>query len=171
MQNIKSGGEKMNKKVGIFAVLLVAATLALPISFASATKPQTKILTGTYVTPFDPTKVTIIPAGDSGNAAWKFRDAPVIWLGDIAGSGVYNGNWLTKGGPLAYGGEIVLTTGTYVLTDVIIDGIGNGDLTLGQNGGHLFVKSGSGDLSSIRGTGTITGGGPYAYELEIQINP
>ena len=165
----------MNKKVGIFAVLLVAATLALPISFASATKPQTKILTGTYVTPFDPTKVTIIPAGDSGNAAWKFRDAPVIWSGDMSAvSGVYNGNWLTKGGPLAYGGEIVLTTGTYVLTDVTIDGIGAGDLTLGQNGGHLFVKSGSGDLKSIRGTGTITAGAgmfTYNYELEIQINP
>jgi hypothetical protein len=159
----------MNKKAGVFIVLLVVATLALPLSFVSASKPETKTLTGTFVTPYDPSKVTIITAGDSGNGAWKFRDAPVIWSGDISGSGVYNGNWLTKGGPLASGGEIVLTTGTYVLTGVTIDGIGTGDLTLGQNGGHLFVKSGSGDLSSIRGTGTITGGG--SYELEIQINP
>jgi hypothetical protein len=165
----------MNKKAGIFIVLLVVATIALPVSVASATKPETKTLTGTFVTPFDPSKVTIITAGDSGNGAWKFRDAPVIWSGDMsAGSGVYNGNWLTKGGPLNLGGETVLTTGTYVLTYVIIDGIGTGDLTLGQNGGHLFVKSGSGDLSSIRGTGTITAGAvmfTYSYELEIQINP
>jgi hypothetical protein len=166
----------MNKKAGIFIVLLVVATLALPVSVASATKPETKTLTGTFVTPFDPSKVIIITAGDSGNGAWKFRDAPVIWSGDMsAGSGVYNGNWLTKGGPLGLGGETVLTTGTYVLTDVTIDGIdGTGDLTLGQNGGHLFVKSGSGDLRSIRGTGTITAGAvmfTYNYELEIQINP
>jgi len=165
----------MNKKADIFIVLLVVATLALPVSVASATKPETKTLTGTFVTPFDISKITIITAGDSGNGAWKFRDAPVIWSGEMsAGSGVYNGNWLTKGGPLGLGGETVLTTGTYVLTDVIIDGIGTGDLTLGQNGGHLFVKSGSGDLSSIRGTGTITAGAvmfTYNYELEIQINP
>ena len=163
----------MNKKAGIFIVLLVVATLALPVSVASATKPETKTLIGTFGTPFDPSKVTIITAGDSGNAAWKFRDAPVVWTGEMsAASGVYNGNWLTKGGLLGQGGETVLTTGTYALTDVTIDGIGTGDLTLGQNGGHLFVKSGSGDLTSIRGTGTITAAGmfTYNYELEIQIN-
>ena len=164
----------MNKKgSGILIVLLVVATLALSVSFASATKPETKSLTGTFYTPPSEDTMAIITAGESNNAAWKFRDAPVTWTGGIAGIGVYNGNWLSKGGTLAEGGEIVLTTGTYVLTGVTIDGIGTGDLTLGQNGGHLFVKSGSGDLKSIRGTGTITDTNivVHNYELEIQINP
>ena len=50
----------MNKKAGVFIVLLVVATLALPLSFVSASKPETKTLTGTFVTPYDPSKVTII---------------------------------------------------------------------------------------------------------------
>ena len=164
----------MNKKgSGILIVLLVVATLALSVSFASATKPETKSLTGTFYTPPSEDTMAIITAGESNNGAWKFRDAPVTWTGGIAGIGVYNGNWLSKGGTLAEGGEIVLTTGTYVLTGVTIDGIGTGDLTLGQSGGHLFVKSGSGDLKSIRGTGTIIdiNMGVHNYELEIQINP
>ena len=166
----------MNKKgSGISIVLLFVATLALSVSVVSATEPVTKSLTGTFFTPFNPDKVTIIPAGESGNAAWKFNDAPVVWTGDMnAASCVYNGNWLSKGGPLGQGGETVLTTGTYALKGVTIDGIdGTGDITLGQNGGDLFVKSGSGDLTSIRGKGRITTTGmfTYSYELEIQINP
>ena len=158
----------MNRKFLLIAVACLAlAMLALPISVVSATKPTTMTLSGTI-------NVLgtgiILPAGESSNVLLKFRDVPVVWTGDIAGSGVYNGNWLDKGGDLV----LDVGVGTHVLEDVTIDGVGSGDLTIGQN--HVwnyFIKSGSGDLSSIRGKGTITMVNPvtYDYELEIQINP
>jgi hypothetical protein len=158
----------MNRKVLVIAVALMAvAMIALPISVVSATKPTTMTLSGKiYVLGTG----SIFPAGESGNVLLKFRDVPVLWTGDIAGSGVYNGNWLDKGGDLV----LDVGVGTHVLEDVTIDGVGTGDLTIGQN--HVwnyFIKSGSGDLSSIRGKGTITMVNPvtYDYELEIQINP
>ena len=151
----------------IAVALMAVAMLALPISVVSATKPTTMTLSGKiYVLGTG----SIFPAGESGNVLLKFRDVPVLWTGDIAGSGVYNGNWLDKGGDLV----LDVGVGTHVLEDVTIDGVGTGDLTIGQN--HVwnyFIKSGSGDLSSIRGKGTITMVNPvtYDYELEIQINP
>jgi hypothetical protein len=158
----------VKRKVLVIAVALMAvAMLALPISVVSATKPTTMTLSGKiYVLGTG----SIFPAGESGNVLLKFRDVPVLWTGDIAGSGVYNGNWLDKGGDLV----LDVGVGTHVLEDVTIDGVGTGDLTIGQN--HVwnyFIKSGSGDLSSIRGKGTITMVNPvtYDYELEIQINP
>jgi hypothetical protein len=158
----------VKRKVLVIAVALMAvAMIALPISVVSATKPTTMTLSGKiYVLGTG----SIFPAGESGNVLLKFRDVPVLWTGDIAGSGVYNGNWLDKGGDLV----LDVGVGTHVLEDVTIDGVGTGDLTIGQN--HVwnyFIKSGSGDLSSIRGKGTITMVNPvtYDYELEIQINP
>ena len=162
--------KEVKRKVLVIAVALMAvAMLALPISVVSATKPTTMTLSGTIYILGEGTG-SIFVAGESGNNLLKFRDVPVLWTGDIAGSGVYNGNWLDKGGDLV----LDVGVGTHVLEDVTIDGVGTGDLTIGQN--HVwnyFIKSGSGDLSSIRGKGTITMVNPvtYDYELEIQINP
>ena len=165
----------MNKKIlGVFVSLLAVVMLALPMSVAYATKPETKTLTGTYyilgVGDGGP-----IFAGESDNVLLKLRNVPCLWTGDISGSGIYNGNWLVKGGPLAEGGELVRAIGHYVLEDAMVDGIGVGDLSIGHNmeGLDYFIKSGTGDLSSIRGKGTIT---PidfvtYDYEIVIKINP
>jgi len=160
--------KEVKRKVLVIAVaLMVVAMLALPISLVSATKPTTMTLSGTISVLGTG---SIFLAGESGNVLLKFRDVPVLWTGDIAGSGVYNGNWLDKGGDMI----LDVGVGTHALEDVTIDSVGTGDLTIGQN--HVwnyFIKSGSGDLSSIRGKGTITMVNPvtYDYELEIQINP
>ena len=66
----------MNKKgSGILIVLLVVATLALSVSFASATKPETKSLTGTFYTPPSEDTMAIITAGESNNAG---REASLV---------------------------------------------------------------------------------------------
>jgi hypothetical protein len=166
------GGERMNKKVLVIVVALMAvAMLALPISVVSATKPTTMTLSGTiYILGEGTGKIFV--AGESGNNLLKFRDVPVLWTGDIAGSGVYNANWLDK-----VSGDMVVdvAVGTHVLEDAMVDGIGVGDLSIGHNkdGFEYFIKSGTGYLSSIRGKGTLTMVNPvtYDYELEVQINP
>ena len=163
----------MNKKVfGIFVSLFAVAMLAMPMSVVSSTNPETKTLTGTlyvYGTP-----ESVIHAGVSGNTLLKFRDAtPLTFTGEISGSGTYNGNWLIKDGTFH------LIVGEYVLEDVTIndvDGtglVGTGDLVIGHNWYDLWIKTGSGELQSIRGRGTLTSAGfnKYNYELEIKINP
>ena len=161
----------VKRKVLVIAVALMAvAMLALPISVVSATKPTTMTLSGTIYILGEGTG-SIFVAGESGNNLLKFRDVPVLWTGDIAGSGVYNANWLDKGGDMV----VDVAVGTHVLEDVTIDGVGTGDLSIGHNhfGWDYFIKSGTGDLSSIRGKGTLTMVNPveYDYELEVQINP
>lgn len=167
----------MNGKVLVVAVALMAvAMLAVPMSVAYATKPETRTLTGTfYILVGQGGSTKTIMAGESDNVLLKHKDIPVLWTGDIAGSGVYSGEWLVKGGPIIQGGELKVAIGHYVLEDAVVDGIGVGDLSIGHNkyGLDYLIKSGTGDLSSIRGKGTIT---PidfitYDYEIVIQINP
>ena len=165
----------MNKKIlGVFISLLAVAMLAVPMSVAYATKPETRTLTGTYYILGMGDGFEVF-AGESDNVLLKLRNVPCLWTGDIAGFGIYKGEWLVKGGPIVQGGELVVAIGHYVLEDAVVDGIGVGDLSIGHNkyGLDYLIKSGSGDLRSIRGKGTIT---PidfvtYDYEIVIQINP
>ena len=154
----------------ILVLALAAAMLALPMSAVSASKPVTMTLTGTiYI--LDMGDSYAVEAGISGNTIWKFRNVPVLWIGDISGSGVLDASELVK-----YPNFVCdVGAGSHFLEDVTIGGIGIGDLTLGFNKDALqfFIKSGSNDLRSIRGKGAIT---PvtmieYTYQFEIQINP
>ena len=147
----------------IVAAFMAVAMLATPV-FAES--PNTLTLTGTLVIAGQGDNYAIV-AGKSDNILPKLRNGPDLWTGDISGSGIADGNWLIRGGSLA------LAVGTYYLEDVTVAGVGTGDLTLGYSGLDLWVKSGSDDLRSIRGKGTVT---PvtfikYTYELVIQINP
>jgi len=161
----------MNKKaLGVFVSLLVVAMLALPMSAAFAEKPTIELtLTGKYwMMDPDPDHMKMFPAGNSGNTMFKLRDFVSVWTEDIAGSGVYNGNWVSK--PDHTGAF----AGCFILEDVTIDGIdGTGDLRIGALGSDFWIESGSGAFRSIRGKGTTTRVSmiEYDYELEIQINP
>jgi len=154
----------MNRKLlVVFVALMAVVMLATPVF---AEKPNTLTLTGTLFI-LGQGDGDEIYAGESDNHLLKLRNSPDLWTGDISGSGIADGNWLIKGGSLA------VAVGTYYLEDVTVAGVGTGDLTLGYRGLDLWVKSGSDDLRSIRGRGTVT---PvtfikYTYELVIQINP
>ena len=167
----------MNRKVlGIAVVLITVAMLALPIYAVSATKPVTMTLTGTmYVLGLGDSYA--VEAGVSGNTIWKFRNVPVLWVGEISGSGVMDASELVK-----YPNFVCdVGAGTVSLEDVTIDDnldtidVYAGDLTLGFNKDALqyFIKSGSDGLRSIRGKGAITPVSmiEYAYEFEVEINP
>lgn len=163
----------MNKKIVGFALSsIILAMLTISIYAVSATQPVTKTLTGTFTMGFNPEAIKYFDAGESGNTLTKIRGFPVVWEGDIAGSGYYYANMLSKLDNILSD----VSVGTHYLEDVTITGIGVGDIAIGHNQGGLdyFIKSGSGDLSSIRGKGTITPLGflgPYSYEFEVQINP
>ena len=160
----------MKKKIlGIFVSLLAVAMLTLPLSTVCAKKPVTMTLTGTYFVRGMGDSY-MVEAGKSGITLWRWVNMPMLWTGDISGSGVNNGNSLIKEGPFADVG-----VGTFSLEDVTIDGVGTGDLTIGtyRDGLQGFIKSGSDDLRSIRGKGTFT---PvdifeFDYAFEVQINP
>jgi len=173
----------MNKKVLVIAVVLMAvAILALPISVVSATKPLTMTLTGIYYM-VGGGSMKVFDAGQSGNLIFKIKDLGCVWTGDITAGdigtwpdptvppvlgGVYNGYWLVR--PTGEGAF----PGRFILEDVTIAGVGTGDLTLGSKQEKLWIESGTGDLSSIRGKGTqteIAGIVVLGYTLEVQINP
>jgi hypothetical protein len=173
----------VKRKVLVIAVALMAvAMLAVPMFSAHATKPVTMTLTGIYYI-VGGGSMEVIEAGQSGNVLFKIKDLGCVWTGDItAGSlgtwpdptvppvpgGVYNGQWLVK--PTGEGAF----PGRLILEDVTIAGIGTGDLTLGAKQDKLWIESGTGDLSSIRGKGTqteIAGIVVLGYTLEVQINP
>ena len=147
--------------------------LLFPIYSVSATKPETITLTGTFYVMPDPqgTDGKFMVAGESGNILAKWRGVQVMWTGDIAGNGYYYGNWLIK--PESTAADI--SVGTHFLEDATTIGVGTGNLAIGHNhdGLDYFVKSGSGDFSSIRGRGFITpiDAITYDYEIVIQINP
>ena len=160
----------MNKKIlVIIGSLLVVAMLALPMSAAFAEKPTIELtLTGKYwMMDPDPEHMQMFPAGNSGNTMFKFRGFVSDWTGDIAGSGVYNANWVIKpDGTGAFAGR-------FILEDVTIDGIGTGNLRIGALESDFWIESGSGDLRSIRGKGTnsMVSMIEWDYELIVQINP
>jgi hypothetical protein len=167
----------VKRKVLVIAVALMAvAMLAVPMFSAHATKPVTMTLTGIYYI-VGGGSMEVIEAGQSGNVLFKIKDLGCVWTGDItAGSlgpplvlgGVYNGQWLVK--PTGEGAF----PGRFILEDVTIAGVGTGDLTLGSKQEKLWIESGTGDLSSIRGKGTqteIAGIVVLGYTLEVQINP
>ena len=158
---------EVNKKLLVIA--LAVAMLALPMSAVSATKPETMTLTGTYYV-LGMGDSYMVEAGESGITLWRWRNMPMLWTGDISGSGVNNGNSLIMEGPFADVG-----VGTFFLEDVTIDDVGTGDLTIGTYGDGLqgLIKSGSDDLRSIRGKGTFTPVDMFEfdYTFEVQINP
>jgi hypothetical protein len=167
---------EVNRKVlGIVFVLMAVAMLALSVSTAYATKPVTMTLTGTWSVQGLGDSYAV-EAGMSGNLIWKFRNVPVLWTGDISGSGIMDASELVteETAPICFVGA-----GTHFLEDVTInvpdEFTGTGDLTIGFNKDALqyFIKSGSDDLRSIRGKGTITPVGmiEFDYQFEIQINP
>jgi hypothetical protein len=158
----------VKKLLGFVLSFLFLAMLVMPIFAVSAKKPVTLTLTGTMISTGFGDSYTV-EAGISGNTLWKIRNMPVLWTGDISGSGFFHENMLVKEGPVCDVGA-----GTHFLEDVTTP-VGTGDLIIGCNKDTLqyFIKSGSDDLRSIRGKGTIT---PismfeYEYEFEIQINP
>jgi hypothetical protein len=169
--------KEVNRKVLVIAVACLAlAMLVLPMSSAHATKPVTMTLTGIYYI-VGGGSMEVLDAGQSGNVLFKIKDLGCVWTGDItAGSlgpplvlgGVYNGQWLVKPtGEGAFPGRIILE-------DVTIAGVGTGDLALGSEQENLWIESGTGDLSSIRGKGTqteIVGIVVLGYTLQVQINP
>jgi hypothetical protein len=169
------------KMLSIFLSLFVVAMLALPMSAAHATKPTTMTLTGTYFIT-GPGDSYSSAAGKSDNYYMKTRNAPCLWTGDISGNSINHGNWLSKGGPIL-GGELAVTVMTFKFEDVTINDVGEtgfvgtGDLTIGFSRSsemeRVHIKSGTGDLRSIRGEGTITKVNliTYNYEFEVQINP
>jgi len=169
-------------KKKILVIALAVAMLVLPISVVFATKPMTMTLTGTYI---------ITGAGDSydfqasesDNFLYKTRNAPTVWTGDIIGVTNNHGNWLSKGGPVLMGGELAVMIMTFKFEDVTINDVGetgfvgSGALSIGlahtPSRTEVFIKSGTGDLSSIRGKGTLTALNPfvYTYEIVVKINP
>ena len=166
----------MNKKIlGVFISLLVVAVLALPMSLAFAEKPTiTMTLSGTYYM-VGGGSMKVMDAGQSCVVLIKIKDLDCVWTGDItAGSlgpppvpgGVYNGQWSVRST-----GEGV-APGRFILEDVTIAGR-SGDLTIGAKNDILWIESGTGELSSIRGKGTNTFISEivWGYEFEVQINP
>jgi hypothetical protein len=158
----------VNRKIIVISVALMAiAMLALSVSPAYATKPETMTLTGRKI----PTGIgdfNHFPAGESGNSQIKMKDCLDTWVGGIKGTGHYYGSWLVKPS-----GEVNMI-GYWIFEGATVAGVGTGDLRIGQNGLNLWIESGSGDLSSIRGRGTATLTLPYYilnWEIVIQINP
>lgn len=168
---MRIGGETVKKKIiAIFLALITVAALSLSISMASATKPETMTLTGKVFVLGLGNSIESNP-GNSGNEIVKIRDVPVKWTGDITANGFLCANRLDLGDD-----EIIdAFAGAHFLKDALVSGVGTGDLAIGVHldGNGLFIKSGSGDLRSIRGTGTSTqlNAFTYSYEIVIQINP
>lgn len=161
----------MKKKVvAIFLALITVATLSLAISTVSATEPETMTLTGKVFVLGLGNSIESDP-GNSGNEIVKIRDVPVRWTGDITATGFLCANRLDLGDD-----EIIdVFAGAHFLKDALVVGVGTGDLAIGVHldGNDLFIKSGSDDLRSIRGTGTSVqlNAYTYSYEIVIQINP
>jgi hypothetical protein len=165
----------MKKKIlGIFVSLLAVAMLTLPLSTVCAKKPVTMTLTGTmYILGMGDSYM--VEAGESGNVIWKFRNVPIQYVGEISGFGVCDASELVKEGPHCDVGVGTNSLEDVTLNDVETSFTGTGDLTLGFNKDALqyFIRSGSDNLRSIRGKGTITPVSmiEYTYEFEVQINP
>ena len=90
--------------------------------------------------------------------------------GDMVGTGVYNGLWVTvwENGMLA---GVRVGIGEYIL-DVEIGEL-SGQLTIGIKKGNMAIISGTGDLASLHGTGSIEGVSPvvYTYSMDVHFDP
>ena len=172
----------MNKKVLVIAIAL--AMLALPLSAVSATKPETITLTGTLTLLGDVT-IRDVYAGKKPvqpfayNYLAKSTDGGGAFTGGIEGIGLYSGS------ALYHRSAKFLYVGSWVFEEVTVAGRtgslrlaskSTGDFVIGEIQTELWIESGTGELSSIRGRGTATPDGPWYslvsnYEIEIQINP
>ena len=160
---------------GILAISMILTPLVVANPVAPMTLSGTKIATG--ITGPDGYFKYII-AGMSGVTQIKMKDAFDVFSGGIEGTGHYFGSWWLKMSPL---GEFegIHINGYWIFEGVTIDDVTyTGTLRIGQNGEELWIESGTGDLSSIRGRGTATYILPeiyqysvFTYEMDIYINP
>ncbi len=163
----------MNKKVlGVFVSLLVVGMLALPMSAAYATKPTTVTWISTRVTAGTP---DYRQAGSSDNWVLTTQGVGMSWVGDITGSGTYEGRWVLHdfdpGPPPSAGAVNVL--GIYTM-DVTYDGE-SGSLTVLAGGGENWrILSGTGGLENLRGHGTLEAIVPifvYRFTGQVHFDP
>jgi len=167
----------MNKKFfGVFVSIFVVVMLALPMSAVYATKPEPIPLTGTKTLTGDAV-IRDIFAGT--NLIELAKNGGGDWTGDIEGHALYSGLALYKPN-----GEF-MWVGRWVFEEATIDGrtgglrIGSmtkGNYLTGEGETKLWIESGTGELSSIRGKGTEVPAPPYDftvwdYTFDILINP
>jgi hypothetical protein len=182
---------ELNRKVLVILVALMAvAMLATPlIGTAEACiyrrpcrRPvvRTLTLTGTFDTygqanpPFDwGPYATTFEKGDKLVIFWK--GLPVVWGGDIVGSGTYSGIWeITNFG--APDSEFVALFGIFTVKDGWFKDVGTGNLVMaGVMGsidyGEYAILCGTGALLGARGTMRTTPIGPatYLFTMEIKV--
>ena len=150
----------MKKKIlGVAFAFVFLAMLTVPVF---AEKPTlTYTLTASSV-PTGPGYMDIVFAGKSGNSIYILKDWLCVFSGDIEGVGYYTGTVLDKSGVMFN------SVGYWTFDEVTLEGVGTGGLRIGcGKGGDIWIESGSGELSSIRGRGTALPG----LELTVYINP
>lgn len=164
----------MNKKAfGVFISLLAVAMLMLPMSAAYAKKPTTVTWISAKVPPAG--SYIYNQAGKSDNWIMTTQGGGWSWVGDITGSGTYDGRWVIHDvvSMVNYGAVNVL--GTYTM-DVTYDGK-SGTLTVraGGGGGNAMwrILSGTGDLENLRGHGTLEKivAGVYIFTGQVHFDP
>jgi hypothetical protein len=150
---------EVKKKILGFAFAFVfLAMLTIPVF---AEKPTlTYTLTASHV-PTGPGYMDIVFAGESGNSIFILKDWLCVFTGDITGVGYYTGIVLDKSGVMFN------SLGYWTFDEVTLEGVGTGGLRIGCRNTDIWIESGSGELSSIRGRGTAL----PVLELTVYINP
>ena len=143
--------------------VLVAAMLATPVF---AERPTLTYNLHASHKPTGPGVIDVFSAGESGNSFLTMKDWQDLFSGDITGIAYYTGIVLTKANGESH------FIGYWTFDVVTLEGVGTGGLRIGVGHGNLWIESGSGELSSIRGTGTgTTTPTEFLIDLTIYINP
>ena len=150
----------MKKKIlGVAFAFVFLAMLTVPVF---AEKPTlTYTLTASSV-PTGPGYMDIVFAGESGNSIFILKDWLCVFTGDITGVGYFTGIVLDKSGAPMFN-----ALGYWTFDEVTLEGVGTGGLRIGCRNTDIWIESGSGELSSIRGRGTAMGG----LQFTVYINP
>ena len=149
----------MKKKILGFAFAFVfLAMLTVPVF---AEKPTLAYTLTASMVPTGPGYMEWMFAGKSGNSFFIAKDWVCVFSGQIIGVGYYTGRVLDKPN-----GES-LFIGYWTFDEVTLVGVGTGGLRIGCINVDIWIESGSGELSSIRGRGTAMGG----LQFTVYINP
>lgn len=146
-------------------VLLAIAMLATPLPYVCATKPteanQKMIL---QIEGIPSPYMSARSLGESGNMIVYWKDLPVVFIGTISGTGIYNGETLVKADGTAIGHAIITLNAE-------VEGK-TGVLTIKWCQGGWTIISSNGELEGLHGTGTATVDEdiPIIYYLNGQIH-
>jgi len=158
------GGEKMNKKILGFVLVIAVVMLTFPIFSVYATdNPKLMEVSGEIISLGGAT-IVLTPAGNSDNVKWTITGHSFQWTGSFEGISIADGRWMFhKDSRSAWNIHTLQAE---------FDGK-SGTLIIKIAGHNWRIISGTGDLANLHGQGTTwrIEGPVFGYEGQVHFNP